>query len=300
MYTRREFGQLSLAALALPRALAAAPAAVDSKVAGVRLGVQTYSFRELPRPEGGDAVDVIIKAMTECGLGECELWSPQIEPRFRLRSPALPGPHPTRPRPRRLAPTCGTGGSRPRSSTSLGSRRSSTPRACSIFAFNYSFNPELHGRGDRPRVRDGAGPGRGRSSPPRPPSGGPPRRSLRGEAQDGRGHARPLQGRRPQRVRHSGELRRRHGHVEVLQGQPGHRALHRRQLRRRRLHARAPRRHHEHPPEGPQEEPGRQHALGQRARRRSARCSSSSRRASGRSPRTSNTSTRVRGRRSRK
>lgn len=77
MYTRREFGVLSLGALALPRTLLA----IDSKVSGVRLGVQTYSFRELPRPEGGDAVDVLINAMSECGLGECELWSPHLEPR---------------------------------------------------------------------------------------------------------------------------------------------------------------------------------------------------------------------------
>jgi len=49
-------------------------------VSGVRLGVQTYSFRELTRPPGGDLVDPIIAAMKECGLTECELWAPQIEP----------------------------------------------------------------------------------------------------------------------------------------------------------------------------------------------------------------------------
>ena len=78
MVTRREFGRLALASLVLPRALAAAGA--DSRIAGVRVGVQTYSFREMPRPSGGDAVDVIVKAMTDCGLVECELWAPQIEP----------------------------------------------------------------------------------------------------------------------------------------------------------------------------------------------------------------------------
>lgn len=88
MYTRREFGAMSLAALALPRMLRAATA-VDSKVDGIRFGVQTYSFRELPRPEGGDLVDAIIQAMTACGLGECELWSPEIEPR-----PVFTGPRP--------------------------------------------------------------------------------------------------------------------------------------------------------------------------------------------------------------
>lgn len=72
--TRREFGVLTLGALAFPRLSAA------QIVGGVRLGVQTYSFRELPRTPGGDASAAIIDAMRSCGLTECELWSPQIEP----------------------------------------------------------------------------------------------------------------------------------------------------------------------------------------------------------------------------
>ena len=47
---------------------------------GVRVGVQTYSFRELPRGGSADATDALIAAMQSCGLDECELWSPQIEP----------------------------------------------------------------------------------------------------------------------------------------------------------------------------------------------------------------------------
>ena len=74
MLTRREFGALTLSSLALPSVLRA------QTVSGVRLGVQTYSFRELTRPPGGDLVDPIIAAMKECGLTECELWAPQIEP----------------------------------------------------------------------------------------------------------------------------------------------------------------------------------------------------------------------------
>ena len=72
--TRREFGVLALGALALPRLTAA------QTVSGVRLGVQTYSFRELLRTPGGDASAAIIGAMQSLGLTECELWSPQIEP----------------------------------------------------------------------------------------------------------------------------------------------------------------------------------------------------------------------------
>src|SRR5215475_1200577 len=79
MITRREFSKLALASLALPRALAAS--GIDSRIDGVRVGVQTYSFRALPRPQGGDQVDVMIDAMKTCGLGECEVWSPMVEPR---------------------------------------------------------------------------------------------------------------------------------------------------------------------------------------------------------------------------
>ncbi len=78
MLTRREFGKLAVASLAVPRLAAAA---IDSRVAGVRIGVQTYSFRALPRPDGGDLVDVIVGAMAECGLGECEMFAPHVEPR---------------------------------------------------------------------------------------------------------------------------------------------------------------------------------------------------------------------------
>src|SRR5215831_7827431 len=80
MLTRREFGRLTLAGLALPRFAAAA---IDSRVAGVHLGAQTYSFRDLKRtPGANDAVDVVVDAMTQCGLGECELFASHIEPVF--------------------------------------------------------------------------------------------------------------------------------------------------------------------------------------------------------------------------
>ena len=78
MYTRREFARLTLAGVALP--LAVRDAAAD--IGGVRVGVQTYSFRDLPRPQSGDAVDVVIRAIRDCGLADCELWAPQVEPRI--------------------------------------------------------------------------------------------------------------------------------------------------------------------------------------------------------------------------
>src|SRR6185295_5006400 len=85
MYTRREFGTLTLGAFAavpLREAAAAGWAGIDPVVNGVRLGAQTYSFRDLPRTAGGDAIDPVIKACVECGIGEVELFAPQVEPVF--------------------------------------------------------------------------------------------------------------------------------------------------------------------------------------------------------------------------
>jgi sugar phosphate isomerase/epimerase len=89
--TRREFGKLTLAGLAAPRIALAA----DSRVGGVRLGVQTYSFRDLPRSSGGDAVDAVIRAMTDCELVECELFAPQVEPQFNSGARGRRGDPPT-------------------------------------------------------------------------------------------------------------------------------------------------------------------------------------------------------------
>jgi sugar phosphate isomerase/epimerase len=66
---------LVLSGLALP-----GRAEADTIVGGVRVGVQSYSFRELPRTPGGDATAAIIKAMADTGLSETELFAPQIEP----------------------------------------------------------------------------------------------------------------------------------------------------------------------------------------------------------------------------
>jgi sugar phosphate isomerase/epimerase len=53
--------------------LAAALAKINSKVSGVQIGVQSYSYRDRP-------LDAAIQAMVQDGIGECELFSPHIEP----------------------------------------------------------------------------------------------------------------------------------------------------------------------------------------------------------------------------
>jgi len=73
MLTRRTFTKLALATpAALPVVMSAKP--IDSKVSGVMLGAQSYSFREKP-------FDQMLQAFVDTGLGECELFAPHIEPR---------------------------------------------------------------------------------------------------------------------------------------------------------------------------------------------------------------------------
>ena len=74
MYSRREFTKLALATLPAASALAR----IDSKVHGVQLGVQSYSFRDR-------SLDDAIKAMVEIGLGECELFDGHVEPQHLSR-----------------------------------------------------------------------------------------------------------------------------------------------------------------------------------------------------------------------
>ena len=89
-YTRREFGLMTVSGLALSGLAVPVRALADTIVGGVRLGVQTYSFRELARTPGGDATAAIIAAMTHTGLTECELFAPQIEPASGLGRAATP------------------------------------------------------------------------------------------------------------------------------------------------------------------------------------------------------------------
>jgi sugar phosphate isomerase/epimerase len=86
MLTRREFALIAAGTLAVPRL---ATAALDSTVAGVPVGVQTFSFRALDRRTDGDGdlADVMVNAVAEAGLAECELFAPHAEPRFGPPAP---------------------------------------------------------------------------------------------------------------------------------------------------------------------------------------------------------------------
>ncbi len=67
--SRRDVCKLALFGVPFSAALAKW---IDSKIDGVQLGVQSYSFRDLP-------LDQAIQAMVKDGLGDCELFSPHVE-----------------------------------------------------------------------------------------------------------------------------------------------------------------------------------------------------------------------------
>jgi sugar phosphate isomerase/epimerase len=139
MLTRRDFGKITLAALPLSSAFAK----INSKINGVQLGVQTYSFRDLP-PEG--IVDAVIKAMTGIGLGECEVFASQFEP----PQPRIGG------RGRGTPPDPAVVAAREKARNDLrdwrlsvsmdhfkGLKKKFDDAGINIYAYNYSFNPSF-------------------------------------------------------------------------------------------------------------------------------------------------------------
>ena len=87
MISRRDLGKLALGAMALP---AAAARKIDSVVSGVQFGLQSYVFTGIGLPQDG-LVDVVIASMVECGLGECDLYAPLVEPGLLWDKVRAPG-----------------------------------------------------------------------------------------------------------------------------------------------------------------------------------------------------------------
>ncbi len=74
MYTRRDWGRLAAAAWPLARAFGK----LDSRVNGVLIGAQSYSFRDRP-------LDAAIQGFIDVGLSECELSMGHVEPELAGR-----------------------------------------------------------------------------------------------------------------------------------------------------------------------------------------------------------------------
>ena len=79
-FSRRQFARGIAGMLPAYVALARNRATVQ----GVRIGVCTYSFRDLPRVNG-DAIAPTIQALKDCRADICELFSPQLEPDTKNR-----------------------------------------------------------------------------------------------------------------------------------------------------------------------------------------------------------------------
>jgi sugar phosphate isomerase/epimerase len=78
-YSRRRFVQLGLASFPAVAAFAGSVGSSGSAPGGVRLGVQTYSFRDMLGTPG-DMTDKMIAAMRDLRLTECEVFEPTLQP----------------------------------------------------------------------------------------------------------------------------------------------------------------------------------------------------------------------------
>ena len=77
--------------------LAGAPAwaaarRVDSTIGGVKIGIITYSYRELPAQPGEDLLAPGIRGCLANGIGEVELWATMVQPPTILQRLVFEGP----------------------------------------------------------------------------------------------------------------------------------------------------------------------------------------------------------------
>ena len=82
-YTRREFGQVTLAAAALPRARdGRQPSPADlATVRGVKIGAITGVYGPFTPAAGQDVVDLVVETSVQAGIGHVELVNSLFEPR---------------------------------------------------------------------------------------------------------------------------------------------------------------------------------------------------------------------------
>src|SRR5690349_11971246 len=85
MISRRDFGKAALAGVPLS-------AAWSAEASAIRLGVSTYSFRDLLRTPGRDNVEDVIRSLQQLGVREIELASSNTEPAGPNSGPAVPRP----------------------------------------------------------------------------------------------------------------------------------------------------------------------------------------------------------------
>jgi sugar phosphate isomerase/epimerase len=95
MFSRRDFGRLALGGAVVAAAgssgLARAAARMASSVAGVRLGVCLYNYREMPRPDDQSRyIDMMVDACVQSRAGLVEVNSPYFEPKNSLPFQGLP------------------------------------------------------------------------------------------------------------------------------------------------------------------------------------------------------------------
>lgn len=113
--SRRDFTKTAIGAPLV--AAVPALARINSKIDGVMIGAQTYSFRELP------TIDDCIHGMQQIGLGYAELWEVQIEPRDREKLAAWR--------------------TNPPLDELRGIRKKFDDAGIEIYAYNYSFRDEF-------------------------------------------------------------------------------------------------------------------------------------------------------------
>src|SRR5215471_14572604 len=83
MISRRNFGKLVMAGTSLP---------LFGADGAVRVGLSTYSFRDLVRTPGRDNIDDIVQAVRQSGVTDIELSSANTEPAGPNSGPAVPPP----------------------------------------------------------------------------------------------------------------------------------------------------------------------------------------------------------------